>query len=44
MTDAFDTMGNHPFVTLFIGIVLMTIVHDITSIFKKDKNEEPEDE
>jgi len=48
MTEFFYVMGEHPFVTFFVGIVLITIVHDITGIFKKcdckEKNNEDESE
>lgn len=35
MVEAFDAMGYHPFLTFFLGLVLLGVVHEITSIFKK---------
>lgn len=44
MIEAFDAMGNHPFVTLFLGLILIIIVHDISEIFKKPKENKEENE
>ncbi len=38
MKEAFDTMGNHPLLTLFLGVVLLLIVGQISemiSAFRK---------
>ena len=35
MREAFDVMGEHPFLTIFLGFVLMVIVSEIAEIFKR---------
>lgn len=35
MREAFDVMASHPFLTVFLGIVLMIVVSEITEIFKR---------
>ena len=35
MREAFDVMSEHPFLTIFLGFVLMVIVSEIAEIFKK---------
>ncbi len=35
MREAFDVMGEHPFLTIFLGFVLMIVVSEIAEIFKK---------
>ncbi len=45
MIEAFDAMSFHPFLTLFLGLFILAIVHEITGIFKKcdcDKNDRDE--
>lgn len=37
MKEAFDIMSSHPLLTLFLGLVLLIIVSEIASIFKKEK-------
>ena len=35
MREAFDVMGEHPFLTVFLCFVLMVVVSEIAEIFKK---------
>jgi hypothetical protein len=44
MREAFDAMGDHPFVTFFVGLIFIVVVHEITEIFKKPKKEEEKNE
>ena len=40
MREAFDVMGEHPWVTFFIGFIIMICVSQITEIFKQKKHKE----
>lgn len=35
MREAFDVMSEHPFLTIFLGFILMVVVSEISAIFKK---------
>lgn len=37
MREAFDIMGSHPLLTLFLGVVLMVCVENFVSIFQNRK-------
>jgi hypothetical protein len=36
MRETFDIMAEHPFLTLFLGIIFLLSISEIASIFKKD--------
>lgn len=37
MKEAFDTMGNHPLLTLFLGLILVAAIEAIVKPFLKRK-------
>ncbi len=37
MREAFDVMGSHPLLTLFLGVVLIVCVENFADMFKKNK-------
>jgi len=40
MREAFDVMGDHPWVTFFIGFIIMVFISQIADIFKQKKHKE----
>lgn len=37
MKEAFDVMGNHPLLTIFLGIILVAVLEQLVKPFKRRK-------